>query len=65
MAKIEHIIDVDAIEIDLRLQQPWYLHMLKLEAIIVSEVANVSVWMVLTIGQVQTKAYFFSFFFFK
>lgn len=42
MAKIEHIIDVDAIEIDLRLQQPWYLHMLKLEAIIVSEVVNVS-----------------------
>lgn len=41
MAKIQHI-DVDSIEIDLRLQQAWYLHMLKSEGIIASEVVNIS-----------------------
>lgn len=41
MAKIKHI-DVDSIEIDLKLQQPQYLHMLKSEGIIVSEASNIS-----------------------
>lgn len=41
MAKVEHI-DVDSMEMDLRLQQPWQLHILTLEGITVSEVASVS-----------------------
>lgn len=41
MAKVEHI-DVDSMEMDFRLQQPWQLHILTLEGIIVSEVASVS-----------------------
>lgn len=58
MAKVEHI-DVDSMEMDLRLQQPWQLHILTLEGIIVSEVASVSTWVVLTISQVQISLFLF------